>query len=146
MKRENIEYDRIHVIEQHTMSGVSFLSSMKTLTPGSRGRRRRCDKPTIEVVGGPPDVVPPWPPAPPITPPPAFLPPGYKRRSGTRRSAPAASGSISYSGMPCCTFSYFRRSRNSVRFVRYPPHSLLMHNFWIGHDCAIRPSRSAAGR
>ncbi|KAL6255236.1 hypothetical protein P5V15_013574 [Pogonomyrmex californicus] len=65
------------------MSGVGFLATVKTFTPGGR-RRRRCEKQqkVLELPPGygmQPDVVPSWDTAPPITPPAAFLPPGYKK-------------------------------------------------------------------
>ncbi|CAH1185104.1 unnamed protein product [Phyllotreta striolata] len=69
------------------MSGVGFL--VKSLTPGGRRRRRRCEKQQhkleLPVSGGAghqqqPDIVPQWDTVVPITPPAAFLPPGYKKR------------------------------------------------------------------
>lgn len=64
------------------MSGVGFLSSVKTIGPDIR-RRRHCEKHNLELYRDQPDVVPCWDAvtAPPITPPAAFLPPGHKRLS-----------------------------------------------------------------
>lgn len=69
--------------QKDEMSGVGFLSAVKTFAPGSR-RRRRFEKQqkVLELPPGytmQPDVVPCWDSAPPITPPAAFLPPGYKK-------------------------------------------------------------------
>ena len=76
---------------QHIMSGVGFMTAVKTFGPAGR-RRRRCEKQqrVLELPGytchqhqqqqqPQPDVVPSWDAAPPITPPAAFLPPGYKK-------------------------------------------------------------------
>lgn len=70
---------------ESNMSGVSFLTAVKTFTPGGR-RRRRCDKqqkllelPPMGHCSLHPDVVPTWDTATPITPPADFLPPGYKK-------------------------------------------------------------------
>lgn len=73
------------VERRDNMSGVSFLTAVKTFTPGRR--RRRCEKghrmldlpPAFTHCGHQPDVVPCWDGAPPITPPADFLPPGYKK-------------------------------------------------------------------
>lgn len=81
------------------MSGVGFMTAMKTFGPANR-RRRRCEKQqrVLELPGygreqqqppppPPPDVVPScWDAAPPITPPAAFLPPGYKKGFGPGES------------------------------------------------------------
>ena len=78
------------------MSGVGFMTAMKTFGPAGR-RRRRCEKQQrVHELPGytchqhqqqqqqyQPDVVPGWDAAPPITPPAAFLPPGYKKGFGT---------------------------------------------------------------
>lgn len=85
--RENIESINIRSenIDKNNMSGVSFLTAVKTFTPSGR-RRRRCDKqqkllelPPMGHCSLHPDVVPTWDTATPITPPADFLPPGYKK-------------------------------------------------------------------
>jgi hypothetical protein len=62
------------------MNGVGFLTTMKNFAPSIR-RRRRGEKPILELQNGNQAEILPWDsiPTTPITPPAAFLPPGYER-------------------------------------------------------------------
>ena len=86
-KRKIIEGKKASIFENKAeMSGVGYMTSVKTVNTSIR-RRRRCDRHHLELSrcsgGDQPDLIPHLDsiPATPITPPAAFLPPGFKRLS-----------------------------------------------------------------